>query len=123
MVWRVVVGWLLRFIVAPVAIILLSLLALTFCVAVLRADAAETCEKINIAKGDADYLVAYRRDGSWWLSAPGEQGSKVHEGQVLVTEPDAQLGVVLVLDAKGEVHTRAYNWNIRTGEGRRFCLR
>jgi hypothetical protein len=122
MVWRVIVGWLLRFVVAPAAVILVTFFALAFCARYGKSKADEPCETIRIAKGEADYLVAYRKEGAWWLSAPGEQGSKVHEGQILVMEPDAQLGVVLVLDAKGEVHTRAYDWNIRSPQ-KRFCLK
>ena len=112
-----------RYIIAPVAVILLTAFIAAAVVIFFSkpADSAADCEKINIS-GEADYIVVYRQDDAWWLSAPGETSSKVHEGQILTMQDGAQLGVVALLDEKGKAHARAYNWHVH-GSPKRFCLK
>jgi hypothetical protein len=124
-VLQVVLGWLLWFVknvlVAAAVIVVVALSLFFLPRACAPARAASDCETFKVT-GEADYLVAYRQDGAWMLSAPGEQSTKVREGQVLVIEPDAQLGVIAVLDSKGRAQARAYNWHIH-GQQKRFCIK
>lgn len=110
------------YVIAPSAVIVIVALALFFlsaCTGPVRLADGSGCERIKVT-GDTSYVVAYRMDDGWYLSAPGEGASTVREGQTIVVDKDARMGVIAFLDAKG-VQARAYNWNIR-GPQRRFCL-
>lgn len=103
-------------------VVLMSLLGfcLAGCSGSPRLADGTSCERIPVS-GEVSYVVAYMKDDGWYLSAPGEGASTVHEGQVLTLDHDARMGVIAFLDSKGRVTARAHNWNER-GPQRKFCL-
>lgn len=115
---RLIIQWLLKFVIAPVAVIVLAVLVLGFLAgcAATSYDRVNGCERIKV-KGQAGVIMAYRKDDDWYFATP----IKISPKTVVTAEPGVSLVAALFDDGHGIKSWLADSFYSNTPE-KRFCV-